>query len=372
MDVCCAGRNVGYLAPVARAVNAEVFHSPLRPTLLGFCRQLQHILRAGRYDILHIHLDTHSGPAVWVGRRLDLPVIVTFHNTRFPPHVWWAKLPLLRQLRQAYGKFSINYSVKHADLVTGVSNAVLDSVCADREVPPARTCTLHLGCPTPVQLSPQQSRSYRDRLSLPANDPLILHVGRFCAAKNHLGLLTAFGHVLEKVPNARLVLVGDGPLRTSIQTRAGKYGLAGSVHFLGLRDDVTSVMQSCDVFLFPSFHEGLPIVLMESLAAGLPVVASRIAGITEVVEDRVTGLLHDVQDVRGMAESVVKVLRDADYRRKLAEASKRRHATWFSIEAAADRLTTLYGRVLEMKSLSNTGEVASSGRTGLLPAAPAH
>lgn len=344
MDVCCKGHELGYLTPLARELGANVLHCPLGPTTIPFVRRLTRILERGSYDILHVHISGYCGPAVWAARNARIPVITTFHNTLFAPCVWWTRLPVLSHLRSLYFRYSISYALRHSNVVTGVSRGVLDSVCAGRRFPPRQARVSYLGTPTPAPLSAEERRSLRT--SLAPHGPLILHVGRFCRQKNHSGMLDVFERVLKCDPNAHLILVGDGPSRQAVERQIEQRRLGSSVRVLGLRSDVPSVMQSSDVLLFPSLHEGLPIVLIEASAAGLPVVASRIPGITEAVQEGVTGLLHDVQDVDGMAASVFKILHEPDYRRKLADAGKRRHAAIFSMEAAAHRLTSLYQDVL--------------------------
>jgi len=342
MDVCCIGKNLGTLAAEARQLGASVLHCPRWPMILSFARRLQCILREGQYDILHTHVAVNSGPAVKAAQKQGVPVVATFHNTVFAPSSRWVRLPLVRGLRALYTDRSVGYAVDHSDVVTGVSQGVLDSVCAKRVPPPESARVLYLGAATPAPLSLEQKREFRDSLSVCGDDPLILHVGRFHKQKNHLGLLDVFERLLQSVPAAHLVLVGQGGLRVSVEKSVHQRGLASRVHFLGLRDDVSTIMQAADILLMPSLHEGLPIVVMEAGAAGLPLVASRIPGIVEGVEDGVTGFLHDVQDVSGMAQSVANILLDADCRRRLAAAGKERHARLFSRETSADRLTTLY------------------------------
>ena len=367
MDVCCKGHDVGYLTPLARELGANVLHCPLGPTTIPFVRRLTRILRQGRYDILHVHISGYCGPAVWAARKAQIPVITTFHNTLFAPSLWWTRLPVLSHLRRLYFRYSISYALRHSDVVTGVSRGVLDSVCGSRRLPPRRARVLYLGTPTPAPLSPKERHSLR--IALAPHGPLILHVGRFCRQKNHSGILDVFERVLKSAPNAHLILVGDGPLRDAVERDIKKRRLGHSVRVLGLRSDVPSIMQSSDVLLFPSFHEGLPIVLTEASAAGLPVVTSRIPGITEAIEDGLTGLLHDVQDVDGMATSVLKILHEPDFRRKLADAGKTRHAARFSMEAAADRLTALYQDVLNDRASSHgTTEPPRAVRSRFLPA----
>lgn len=342
MDICCKGADVGPLAPVARQLGAKVFLCPLGVTHLPFVRGLRRLLTEGEYGILHNHLDVYSGLAVWVAHRARVPVVTTFHNTSFPPQTRWTKQWPLRDLRRMYGALSIRYALRHADLVTGVSQGVLRALdsygCPGRA--PCRMLPLAVEVPPP---SPRQERiDFRRALGLAPDAPLVGHVGRLIEAKNHAGLLAVFQRVLRRVPRARLLIVGDGPLQETVRQMIGNMRLQDKAFLLGLRDDVPALLAACDVFLFPSLHEGLPVVALEAGAAGLPVVGSRVPGLSEAVQHQVTGLLHEVQDVDGLADSVVRLLCDKGYARRLGDAARQRVSEQFSTEASAAALLAVY------------------------------
>ena len=132
----------------------------------------------------------------------------------------------------------------------------------------------------------------------------------------------------------------------NIETLAKRLQLDRAVRFLGLRNDVPRLMTMCDVLLFPSFQEGCPVVALEASGAGLPVVGSKISAMEEVIEDGVAGFLHPLDDIVGMADSVVRLLMDGKLRRQLGEAGRSRAQREFSSGAAADRLLSLYFRFI--------------------------
>jgi glycosyltransferase involved in cell wall biosynthesis len=119
-------------------------------------------------------------------------------------------------------------------------------------------------------------------------------------------------------------------------------GLSKSILLLGLRNDVPSLMSKSDVFLFPSIYEGFGLVAIEANAAGLPVVCSRIPGLVEAVQDGETALLHDVKDIAGMAQSVVKLLDDRTYREQLGHAGQSLVKNQYSTEKSATHLLEIY------------------------------
>ena len=343
MDVCCKGSSVGPLAGVAEDAGARVFSCPLRPAHVSFIRGLQRILREGHYDVLHCHLELYSGVAVWAARSLGIPVIASFHNTHFEPQTPLTRLPVIRQLRWAYGLLSIPYALRRADLVTGCSEGVLQSLDPRGTViPPGRSRVLSYGVELPEPRTAQERADFRRSFGWPQDTPVILHVGRFLEQKNHLGMIAIFQRVLERVPTARLLLVGEGMLRPAVEQKIAEAGLADRVLLLGLRDDVPALMGLADVFLFPSLFEGLPLVAIEANAARLPVVGSRIAGLTEAVCDGETALLHDVGDLEGMANSVGKIVTDKEYSQRLGQAGHARVQQNFSTQASTRRLLEIY------------------------------
>lgn len=345
MDFCCKGASVGPLAPVARQLGAKVFHCPLGLNHISFAKILKRTLTEGPYHILHNHLGAYSGLPVWVTRRLGVPVITSFHNTHFEPQTRFTRLPIVRQLRSLYAMISVDYALHHSDLVTGCSQGVLESLDPDGTRISGPSRVLYYGVNILELATPEERASLRRSFGWPADTPLVLHVGRFLGQKNHLGLLAIFQRVLEHVPAAKMLLVGEGLLRPSIENIIAERGLSNAIRLLGRRDDVPSLMSKCDVFLFPSLHEGFGLVAIEANAANLPVVGSKIPGLMEAVSDGTTALLYDVTDIEGMAMSVVKIITDQQYAQRLANAGRTRVRENFSVEASARRLLELYNCV---------------------------
>ncbi|MGQ9601030.1 MAG: glycosyltransferase, partial [Anaerolineae bacterium] len=179
----------------------------------------------------------------------------------------------------------------------------------------------------PYAQLPADRDRLREKVGLPPIVPLIGHVGRFDVPKNHCFLIEVFAALLRRLPNAHLVLVGDGPLRTEIEEWISRQGLADRVHLLGVRPDIPHIMGCLDVFLFPSRWEGLGIVLIEAQAAGVPCVVSEAVpreadlGIDLVewvsldrpLEDWVAAVLHGLQTPRPTWEDRLRSLQAAGY-----------------------------------------------------------
>lgn len=342
MDFCCKGSDTGTLADIAQKLGAKVMHCPLAVNQIKFVRGLIRILKEGEYDVLHNHLQTYSGLPVWVAHRLGIPVITSFHNTSFLPQTRVTRLPFVRQLRSIYAFASIKYALRYSDLVTGCSQGVIDSLDRDGKKLQKYSRVLYYGIDIPELSTTQERAAFRKSFGWLEDVPIILHVGRFIEQKNHLGLLSIFEQVLRQIPTAKLLLVGEGSLQELVKNAINKRGLANSVLLLGLRDDVPSLMSKCDVFLFPSLYEGFGIVAIEANAANLPVVGSKVPGLTEAVVDCKTALLHDVEDIDGMANSTIKLINDQNYYQQLSNAGR----TWvkdnYSTAVSVKNLLEIY------------------------------
>jgi glycosyltransferase involved in cell wall biosynthesis len=173
----------------------------------------------------------------------------------------------------------------------------------------------------------------------------IIVVGRLSAEKGISGLLSAMAQMVTR-PRARLAIVGDGPLRAKLKVQAGELGLEADIEFLGRlpeAETLTEIARS-DVLVLPSFMEGLPIVLMEALALGVPVVAARVAGIPELVEDGKNGLLFSPSDWSGLANALDRLVADPSLRRRLGDAGPQLIAEQFDVRASAVKLRDLFQR----------------------------
>lgn len=184
----------------------------------------------------------------------------------------------------------------------------------------------------------------RVALAKPGNGSVIC-VGRLSPEKGHAGLLHAFAASLPAFPNARLKLVGDGPARADLEASARALGIEQKVTFAGRLGESETLAEigKADILVLPSLMEGLPIVLMEAMALGVPVVASRIAGIPELIAENVEGLLFTPADWNDLREKIGHLLGDAALGEKLAAQARVKIAAEFDIITSASRLAELFG-----------------------------
>jgi glycosyltransferase involved in cell wall biosynthesis len=155
--------------------------------------------------------------------------------------------------------------------------------------------------------------------------------------------------VARKVPEAIFVIAGDGPLRSKLERFAADEGIASKTRFLGIRDDVPVVLAALDVFALTSLWEGLPLTVMEAMAAAKPVVATAVNGVPELVEDGVTGFLAPPQGVEQLAVHVTRLLKDSALAEQMGRAGRQRIETRFTVEHMVTQLADLYRRLHRMK-----------------------
>jgi glycosyltransferase involved in cell wall biosynthesis len=171
----------------------------------------------------------------------------------------------------------------------------------------------------------------------------LLAVGRLDVRKGHVLLVEALGRLVRAGLDARLTIVGEGPERGPLEHLARDLGVADRLELPGAvgQDDIPAYFRDADIFSMPSFAEGVPTVLMEAMASGLPVVAPRIMGIPELVEDGVTGTLVTPADVDELADALRRQIEDPDERRRMGAAGRERIATTFEVGECVRRVGDL-------------------------------
>jgi glycosyltransferase involved in cell wall biosynthesis len=176
----------------------------------------------------------------------------------------------------------------------------------------------------------------------PRQPPTVLTVARLDAQKGLRYLLDA----IASVPDARLVLVGEGPERHVLEEHARRLGVSGRVDFLGQRSDVPRLLSGCDVFVLPSIYEGFPLAVLEAMEAGKPVVATAVGGTPEAVLDGETGYLVPPRDPAALAAAIRRVLTDPVRTATMGEAARQRVRSRFSRDAMIDEYRDLYERLV--------------------------
>jgi len=197
-----------------------------------------------------------------------------------------------------------------------------------------------------------QRLELRARFGLPAKAPVILYLGRVAPEKSLHFLLDAFARVLRLVPQAVLVLAGDGPARAALEEQAGKLALPpGQVRFAGMVNpaEVHSWYQAADLYTLVSFNEGFPCALVEAMSAGLASVVTDIPGNRQLIDDGQHGVLVPAGDSEALAAGLVRVIEDDALRGRMGEAARQRVLDNYSLDKTADRYEELFAETLREK-----------------------
>jgi glycosyltransferase involved in cell wall biosynthesis len=246
-----------------------IVQPPPKDGLATFKRKfIENIRKYGPYDVVHSHVFGFSGYILKLAHKLGIPIRISHsHNTHDS-----RKSSLLRRVYRMYMCLLIK---KHATHMLGCSRDACVSLFGTRCFEDPRVTIF----PNAIQLEPfaklpVDRSKLKQRLGFAKDEILIGHIGRFHQQKNHTFLLNIFSSFAKIRPTSKLLLVGDGPLRKSIELQAIDLGIADNVLFLGLRKDIPEILGALDAFVLPSLYEGLGIVLIEAQAAGVPCLIS--------------------------------------------------------------------------------------------------
>ena len=227
-----------------------------------------------------------------------------------------------------------------------VSNEVKERFCQNLGVPESKIRVVQNG----IRLEPfDQSADLSLRLALTEgrNCPIVFTPARLHTQKGHQYLLDA----AAMIPEAIFVLAGDGPERNDLEQRACELGIEMRVRFLGNRQDIPKLLATCDLFVLPSLYEGLPISVLEAMAAGKPIVATDIGGTKEAIINQETGLLVSPGNAQELAGAIKRMLSDPKLSAQIGAAGKERAKQLFSAEAMAKNVGLVYAELLQLQQV---------------------
>jgi glycosyltransferase involved in cell wall biosynthesis len=289
-------------------------------------------LRTHPADVFHCHVGT--GCEDWDGVRLaraaGCPAVVQTQHLPF--------LVAHPRKRRAY-----HHAIEGVDRLIAVSEG-LRRTYERIGVPPGSFVTV------PNGVGPQVGRisrgEARRELGLRADQPVVLTIGRLTHMKGQCCLIDAVPALAARFPGLAVVLLGEGPLRGSLETQVAALGVSDLVVLAGHRPDARRLLAAADVFALSSRHEGMPLAALEAMEAGLPVVATRVIGSAEVVEDGVTGALVRPGDPSALGAAVARLLADPALRRRQGAAGRRRYEAGFTRRRMALETAEVYDSVL--------------------------
>jgi len=326
-----------------RGIPVTVCHESRLGIARLLCAVTDH-LREIRPHIVHSHRYKEHILGALAGKLSHNPVTVqTYHGLEENLPGWAGlKMSLYNGINVAVGKAT-------ADGIVGVSSEITNIL--QGRYPSADVRCIRNGIDLARVVPTLERSAMRAQLGIAPDTFVVGTVGRLMPIKGFEYLIKAFAQFRRQrgPQESKLVILGDGPLRAALGHCAESHGLSRDVEFLGMRTDVYNLMRVFDVFALPSLHEGVPMALLEAMALGVPIVASRVGGIPEILEDSREAVLVPAKDPEALARGIGVVAGSSELRAELIRAARARVETQFSIQSSAAKMREMYC------SLSDTG-----------------
>jgi sugar transferase (PEP-CTERM/EpsH1 system associated) len=338
VSVVCLERP-GVLAPRVEELGGAVVSLDKRPGIRpGLFDRLRRALRRWRPDVVHTHqIPTlfYTGPAARALGRVR--VVHTEHG-----------LPLFRDSVRArcVGRLSAAFCDRFFCLTEEMARAVKRY----RVARPRKVLLIRNGIEPENYTRPGDPAALRAALGIPEGAAVIGTVGRLAEIKQYDVLLRAFARVKRAAPDAHLVLVGDGPLGPSLRQLAETLGINGYAHFVGYQTNVSEYLHAMNCFVLPSRSEGTPQAVLEASVARVPVVATRVGGLPEVIDDGRTGILVPSGDEDALTREITRVIRDTELAARLGMAARARVQSMYGVARMAREYHRHYVELLSGKA----------------------
>jgi glycosyltransferase involved in cell wall biosynthesis len=285
-----------------------------------------------KVQILHSHNYKSNFYGWRVLSKNNIQWVVTNHGRRFGP-----KLMLYNLLD--------GFVVRHADKVVAVSKKIVSRMKL-AGIDSKKICLIENGVNLERFRNNISPGLIKDSLRIKKKTLIVGTVGALTEEKGHIYLLKAIPKVIQGFPEAIFLFVGDGRERKNLEKRTSYLNVKDSVIFAGMRKDVPEILSTLNVFVLPSLNEGFPMALLEAQAAKVPVVATRVGAIPDVVEDRVTGMLIPPKDPQAIAEAIIMILSDKKLAAGIAKKGFERVRDNFSSEKMGSQYLSIYKELL--------------------------
>jgi len=293
-------------------------------------------IRQGRFSVVvsytH-HANLVAMPLAWMGR---VPVRIATHHGEVERVPNW---------QRKFHSWILNCGV--ARLVVAVSQRVRENAIRDG-VNPKKIRIILNGIAIKKPATKEVAKLMQE-LNLDRDAVVLLSIGRLVYQKAHNVLIAALPRVLEIWPNLVLFIAGDGPLHSELVEQINNLKLTDKVYLLGVRKDIPALLSISQIFVLPSRWEGLPIALLEAMGAGLPIVATRVEGVEDVVDVEAHGILVPVEDTNALADALIQLVRAPEVRQRMGMAARKHVEKNYTIDRVCESYLNLFQEFLRIE-----------------------
>ncbi len=306
----------------------------------ALAKRLRRAIRTHHVDLIHAHQYTpffYASLSRGLGTRPR--ILFTEHGRHYPDY---------RRIKRVMAN---KFLLRADDRVTSVGQFVKQVLIDHEGLPGDRIQVAYNGIDArrfETAVTDQTRTAVRQELAVRSDQLVVLQVARLHPIKDHATAVRALALAVREVPDALLVLVGDGQQREAIQTLGRQLGVAEHLRLLGVRQDIPRLMAASDMFVLSSLSEGVSVTLLEAMAAGLPIAATDVGGNSEIVVHQETGLLSPRRDEQALARHLVTLLKNAALRRQMGQAGRDRVNRRFTQEQMHQAYTQIYRQMLEV------------------------
>ena len=333
------GRDDGIFYHEVPVSSYPLFEFP--PYDLALASRMAEVAEYYSLDLLHVHYAIPHSVSALLARQMlaargrRLPYVTTLHGTDIT----------LVGLDRCYLPIT-RHAIQESDGVTAISDYLRDQTIADFGVTrPIETISNFVNCDVYQPIKDEEARARCRAHYAAPGEPVLMHLSNFRPVKRVTDVVKIFARVVREIP-AQLVLVGDGPDRSTAEWLAHDLGIHARVHFLGKQERVSELLAIADLFLMPSQLESFGLAALEAMACKVPSIATRVGGVPELIDDGVTGLLFPAGDVDGMADGALGLLGDPARLGAMREAARKTAQKRFCADLVVPRYVRFYEQIL--------------------------
>ena len=324
---------------LSRGVKVDTFRSKSKFDLTAVS-QLTRIIRSRDIDVIHSHQPRVDFFGAIASKLTGVPLVITRHLS--------IKDTFRNSLKgKIYEFIDSEISLRFSYLVCAVSSQIADDLIKSRLVPAKKVRVVYNGISVESMHNKVSGKTIRSQFKIPDRIPLVGIIARLNTQKGHEYFIRAASGVIRKNPEVKFLIVGDGPLKGTLEKLAVELKTGSSIIFAGYRTDIAQIVSELDMVVLSSLSEGLPVVILEAMALGKPIVSFSVGGVPEIVENRKTGLLVKEKDVTALTEAILELAEDREKAVIMGEAGRRLAREKFGIEKTVGEYLSIYSALLD-------------------------